>query len=135
MPTFTDFAFQDGDLVPIEIAPGVFDLATVSDNEALEQDCLLNLNLQIGFNQYFPDDGWDVLGTLKGDLTPDTITKIASQVKRVVERVDFVKAATCTFLGSNRVGSGQTELVFQITADTTLGPLVLPFVLGGGSNV
>ena len=133
MATLFELAFANGDLVPVQVSPGVWDLAVVSDNEAVIQDATLNLNLQKGFNQYFPDAGWDLLKFYKADLAQADIDEICREVKLLAERIDFVVSATCTYLGQNQVGS-QFEQAFKVTAVTTFGTLEVPFALGGASS-
>lgn len=134
MATVTDLSFLDGDLVVTEVAPGVFDLAEVTDNEAIHQNAALGIQLQRTWNQYMPEAGWDRMRYLKGAMTFDDIFAICSDVRALLEGIDFVLEATVVFAGSRSLGS-QTEFVFVAEATTELGPLVLPFALGGTARV
>ena len=133
MATLFELAFANGDLVSIQVSPGVWDLSVVADNEAVIQDSTLNLNLQQGFNQYCPDSGWDIMRFYRADLSQADIDEICRQVKRLIEAVDFVISGTCTYLGFNQVGS-QFEQRFNVSAVTTFGTLEVPFALGGSST-
>ena len=132
--TLTDLAFNValGDLAVVEnpVGSGIFDLSIVSDSEAVNQDAALNLNLQVGFNQYSPDTGWDIFKHLNANLTQTDIDEICKQVSRLMERIDFVVSATCTYLGSSQVGSQYVQL-FKVTATTTFGTIQVPYALGG----
>jgi len=132
-PTLTDLAFSNGDLVVIQVSPGVYDLSTVTDNQAVEQGAGLTLNLQLGFNQYSPTEGWDVFRWLKANITSSDVAEICKQVKRLMERIDFVVEATCTYLGSQQEGPTEETQMFNIKLRTTFGTTEIPFALGGAS--
>lgn len=134
MATLTELAFKDGDLVPIEVAPGVWDLLVVEDNEAIQQDAGLGLSLQRGQNQYDPTAGWNIFQFLKGTMEVSDIHQVCIEVRRLLENLDFVQSATCEFQGMSQVGA-QTEFVFKAMATTQLGPVVLPFSIGRQVNV
>lgn len=133
MSTLTELAFESGDLKVVEVAPGIFDLATVSDNEAIVQDALINLNLQKGHNLYFTSTGWSYYRHLKGSMSVDDVHEIIKDVKALFEDIDFVDSAEVTYEGSTQVGS-QYEHAFTVSAVTAFGPLVLPFAVGGLPN-
>jgi hypothetical protein len=134
MNTLTELAYNAaaGDLVVVEtpLGSGVFDLSVVGDSEAVNQDAALNLNLQSGFNQYTPDAGWDIFRYLNANLTQTDIEDICKQIKRLMERIDFVTGATCTYLGSQQVGSQYIQ-IFDVRAMTTFGTIKVPYALGG----
>lgn len=132
MATITDLAFVDGDVVAVNVSPGVWDLAVVEDNELVIQLAGLNLNLQRGFNQYSPDAGWDLFKYLGADLSQVDIDEISRQVKQLTENLSFVVSAKCTYLGFVPVGR-QSLHTFQVSAQTTFGTASIPYALGVAS--
>lgn len=126
MATLTDLLFVAGDFALTSSG----DLSLTFDNEAIAQVANLNLALQIGFNQYTPSAGWDWMRYEKANLTQVDFDAICLEVKRMLEGLDFVISAECTYLGSDKIAS-QNEQIFDVSAQTIFGTLDVPFALGG----
>ena len=128
MTSLVDLRFDPlvGDLV---LSNG--DLETVSDNEAIQQNAYLGLTLQIGFNQYYPDAGWNWMRFAKANLAPAEIQEIIRQIKVLVEEMDFVVAAVPTYLGFQPAGQSQFEHIFDVKITSTFGTISVPAALGG----
>lgn len=133
IPTLTDLAFSNGDLVEVQVSPGVYDLSTVTDNQAVQQGAGLTLNLQTGFNQYSPTEGWNIFQYLNANISSTDVAEICKEVKRLMERIDFVVEATCTYLGSQQEGPTEETQMFSVKIRTTFGTTELPLALGGAS--
>lgn len=129
MPTLVDLAFEDGDLVPIEVAPGIYDLKIVCDNAALSQTLGLFLNTHLGHNQYCPDVGWNLFGNLKNDAGRTRILGVCKEIKSLAETLDYVVSAKCEYQGYNLLDS-QYEHIFKVSCETYFGPVMLAYALG-----
>lgn len=126
MTQVTDFRFENGDFVLEDLGGGVFDIATVSDNEAVIQAMSLNLDLQVRFNQYFPDAGWDWMSRLHADLDQTAIDDMVKEIKDLLGSIDFTRSAEVTYLGEI-----DGEAAFNILAETDFGTESIVYALGG----
>jgi hypothetical protein len=131
--TLVDLAFSGGDLVPLKVADGVYDLSVASDNEALTQSMGVLVNTHVGLNQYSTSAGWKLYNFMKGDFGVTEITDACKQLKALAESIDYVSSAKCEYMGYNQLGS-LFEHIFRITAETSLGTLVQSYAVGGSAN-
>lgn len=121
--------YFDQDLGDFPVVNG--DFGTVSDNEAVKQDAQLSMALQIGFNQYAPDMGWNWMKYFKAELDADEISDLIQDVITLLERIDFVVEAVVTYVGYQTVTSGLGEHIFDTQLRTTFGTVSVPAALGG----
>lgn len=128
MATLIDLRF-DPNLGDFVVTNG--DIATIGDNAAMQQNVYLGLTLQVGFNQYAPDAGWNWMRYAKANLLPDDIKEISRQIKTLVEAMDFVVVADVTYVGFQPAGGAQAEHIFDVKTTTTFGTISVPAALGG----
>lgn len=107
------------------------DFQVVADNEAVKQDAQLAMALQIGFNQYAPDEGWNWMRFFKAELDAVEIADLIQDVATLLERIDFVVEAVVTYVGYQTVTSGLGEHIFDAQLRTTFGTVSVPAALGG----
>jgi len=128
MPNLVDLMF-DPSTCDLVVENG--DIKTVSDNEVVQQKAYLGITLQIGFNQYYPDDGWDWMKYSKATIGADDVKEIVAKIKSLCEEMDFVVSATPVYIGYQPVGSSQGEHIFDVKITSTFGTISVPAALGG----
>ena len=126
MSTVTDLSFLDGDLELVEVSPGIFDLATVSDNAAVVQAVVLQLDLQRGVNQYFPSAGWNLMNWQGADLAPSDADDLCSEVRAMLLGIAYVVDAEVSYLG---VQDDEADLSILVTS--RFGTESILYSLGG----
>ena len=124
--SLVDAEFRDGDFV---VRNG--DFVLVNDNAAIIQAVNLNLNTQIGFNQYAPLSGWDWMRWLGAPVGEREIKQIVVEVKLACESVADVISARVRYLGN----TSEDEFAFEIEVETIYGTDLVAYTLGRLSNV
>lgn len=135
MASIVTLAFVDGDFV-VSVSPSsdpisglthyTGALVEVTDNEALIQNGSLSMQLQLGMNQYFEEAGWDWMNWVKAPIDQDGVDTICKQVAALMESMDFVLRATCTYLG---VDAGTEEHSFEVSVTSAFGSFSIPYAL------
>ena len=126
MSTVTDLSFVNGDLELIEVSPGVFDVATVSDNAAVVQAVALQLDLQRGVNQYFPSSGWDLMRWQGADLSQSDADELCADIRKMLLRIAYVTDAEVSYLGNT---SDEADVAISVTS--RFGTESILYSLGG----
>ena len=123
--TVTDLAFDDGDFVLVEVSPGVFDLATVSDTAAVVQAVRLLLDTQKGVNQYAPSAGWNLMHWINADLPDSDADQICDDLRTMIQGMPFVTGVEVAYLGVI-----DDEPIFSIMVSTRFGTDTITYSLG-----